>query len=220
MIRFLIFTVVVVGALGFIVYQLLAFGLFMRSGKRGTDDDVEDLTQRLEGLVAKLVPFTAGELELLSSQQSNREVDKGLHVTTIGSFDSIYHEPLIAFAYRNYPSSRKAVMVAMTDRDRWVYDIKGSSTTVYLNDQPVGIISSDGRLRGAETNRDLAYINMQEQQSTHAIFIGSREIGYVHNSALVDAVNPRAFHLFDKLEQDEQDIFLSLSILSMVEESL
>lgn len=220
MLRLLVFFLVFVGAVGFILYQLLSFGLFMKSGRGQTAKDIEDLKDMLQDLRSQLVPFNENELSLLSLSQSSRSVKRGIHNTSVGVFDSIYHEPLIAYAYKDYMGSDKALMVAMTNRNEWIYDIAEGATEVFLNGKPVGHIGPDGTLRGKESNRALAHIDVDQRVSSYPVYVGSREIGHVANPNMVTDVNPRAFHLYGDLEADEEDLFLSLSILSMVETTL
>lgn len=217
--RYLIFVLMVTGAIGFIAYQLLSFGRFMRFKSRDNANDVLDLMDLLREVRKTLVPLTSTELENLSLRAGYRKVAGDREQTLIGVYESVYHEPLIAFAYRDYDMGRQSLLIAQSVDETWRYEIKGRQTLVYINDQAVGRINSDGTLQGLTTNRVLAAIDINNQR-THTVAVGDQEVGHVVVEVDKGAVNPRAVQLYKTLEKDEQDLFLSLAILSMVQEEV
>jgi len=207
-------------ALSFIAYQLTSFSLFLSSSRQQEEQDIAALEGHIHELIDALVPLTDEELSLLSLNQRQRKVSRRINSITSGMFLSIYEEPLVAYAYKDYLGSDKAVMLVRTTTDTWAYNISRGKTRVYLNKRPVGIISGDGTLRGMESNRVLANVEMDHSASSHPLYVRDRQVGHVNNPSLAAEGLSRAFTIFGNLEKDEKELFLSLSFLSLVEESL
>ena len=220
MFKIFILLFIALAALSFIAYQLTSFSLFLNSGRQQEEQDIKSLREHIRDLVDKLVPLTKEELSLLSLNQNNRSVSKRINSITSGTFLSIYNEPLIAYAYKDYVGSDKATLLVQTTKDVWTYSIARGKTKVYFNDQPVGIISGDGTLKGMESKRVLANVEMDHNASSHPLFVGDRQVGHVNNPRIASEGLARAFTIFGNMEKDEKELFLSLSFLSLVEESL
>jgi hypothetical protein len=217
--RILVFGLLAIGAVGFIVVQLLSFGKFMRYRSRDTENDEQDLNEILVDLRKTLVPFTEAELETLSLRQGLRQTVAGREDTTLGIYESIYHEPLVAFAYRDYDLGSNALLVAQTASLTWVYKIANKYTTVSINGRPVGKINHDGTLVSSESNRKLAEIDLMGREN-YPVAVGERPVGHIVHQHAASSVNPRAVQLYHALEQDEHELFLALAFLSLVQGEL
>lgn len=217
--RLLVFGLLAAGAIGFIVVQLLSFGKFMRYRSRDTENDEQDLDDILVDLRKTLIPFTGADLETISLRKGLRQHVAGREDTTLGIYESIYHEPLVAFAYRDYDLGTNALLVVQTSSVTWVYQIAKKHTTVSINGRPVGKIKQDGTLVSMETSRKLAEIDLMGRDN-YPVAVGDRPVGHVMHHSSAGSVNPRAVSVYHDLEQDEQELFLALAFLSMVQGEL
>ena len=60
--------------------------------------------------VEDLVPLESEELELMSLNQLNQSLKKGMTTTAKGVFTSIYQEPLVAYSYKKYIVNNNALL--------------------------------------------------------------------------------------------------------------
>jgi uncharacterized membrane protein len=71
-------------------------------GRARIQADLKKIRAELAPLVADLVPWTAEEMEQLSFNQIKKSIKSGLVKTSKGVLTTIYHEPVIAWAYKKY----------------------------------------------------------------------------------------------------------------------
>jgi len=208
-------------AVGFIIYQLVKFFVSINSSSGQRRRDVEDLKFRMAELVKELVPMNKAELELLSVNQSGVTTTRGLNSVKTGAFTSVYHEPLVAYAYKryNYPAENSILLVS-TASDDYIYMSDGQTTQVFLNNSELGIIDADGNLYDPRTKQQLARIEADQVLSSHPVKIGEKEVGEIVNLRLNESPNPRAYQFLEPMDEREEKIFKALTFLSLVEESV
>ena len=172
-------------------------------------------------MVKELVPLNPSELELLSVNQSGVEVSRGLNAVQTGMFTSVYHEPLLAYAYKQYkyPEDSSFLLVS-TSSDDFIYKSEGQRTQVFLNNSELGIIDSEGNMYDPSSNSLIARIEADHVLSSHPVKIGDKEVGEIVNLRLNESPNPRAYQFLEKMDEREEKIFKALTFLSMVEETL
>lgn len=216
----IVFTAIAVSALGFIAYQLSSFGWFMKSSGGHAQADIKAVLDKASDQKASLVPFDLDELKLLSQQQLNKQVSRGISTDTSGTFTSIYHEPLISYSYKDFLGSDKALLAVATKDDTWLFRMAGGHTEVMLNESHVGRITPVGVLLSSIDGRELARIDVQEGRERFAVHLRQGIVGYLTNPSLSHDFNTRAVHLLSDLDSDEVQLFLSVVLLVMVEASL
>ena len=69
-------------------------------GRNKVQADLKQIRAELAPLVADLVPWSEEEMEQLSLNQVHRANKKGVAKTAKGVFTTVYHEPVIAWAYK------------------------------------------------------------------------------------------------------------------------
>lgn len=218
MVRLAIIFIFVLAA-GFIIAQLLDFFLSINSGSGQTRKDIAELKSKIATYISSLVPMNKNELELLSVNQSGTSTSRGLATVKSGAFTSIYHEPLLAYAYKQYTyPADKSLLLISSEEDDFIYMINGSKTQVFINNTELGFVESDGSLYAPETNRLLAKIDADHQISSHPVMIEGKEVGEVVNARLNESPNPRAYQFLEPMNEREIQIFKALTFLSLVEE--
>ncbi|MEM6967110.1 MAG: hypothetical protein AAF573_20270 [Bacteroidota bacterium] len=170
--------------------------------------------------INELVPWTREELELLSSNQVKQKVKRGIITTAKGVFTSIYHEPLIAYSYKKYISSKdNAVLYARTSHHEFVYRTQKGQTEIFIDNQKVGYLNEQGLLYGGKKKRLLARINQDQDTLDLPIIVRDKELGTLVKSN-AGTVNPRAFQFVSKMGHKEEAVFLSLAVLELVKSSI
>jgi hypothetical protein len=211
---------ILVAAVGFILYQVVSFSMAINNPVRLAKKDGTALRSVIGPHLEDLVPLTNAEMELFSLSKETRRIRKAGHLITTGVFKSIYHEPLCAFAYKEYKRKNVATLLARTVNQEFFYmSIKGE-TQVYVDGKAYGVITGDGQLLTPNKRQQLAAIAPEDILELHPVTIDNKEVGTVLNPKQNELPNPRAFQLMDDLNEEERTRFLSLSILSLVEESI
>lgn len=213
--------IILVAALAFIIVQVVRFFLSINSSTAQKRRDIEELKLQMVEQVKELVPMSLTELELLSVNQSGVSVSRGLNSVKTGAFTSVYHEPLIAYAYKsyNYPTDSSILLVS-TASDDFIYKSEGERTQVFLNNSELGIIDSEGNMFDPRTNKQLARIEADQVLSSHPVKIGDKEVGEIVNARLNESPNPRAYQFLEPMDDSEEKIFKALTFLSLIEESI
>ena len=215
----IIFTFVLAG--GFIIAQMLDFFLSINSGSSQTRKDIAELKSKIATYISSLIPMTIAELELLSVNQTGSTSSKGLSTIKSGAFTTIYHEPLLAYAYKKYtyPADKSLLLISSEDDD-FIYMINGGKTQVFVNNKELGFIESDGSLFAPRTNKLLAKIEANHLLSSHPVRIDDKEVGEIVNVRLNESPNPRAYQFLEPMNNNETQIFKALTFLSLIEETL
>lgn len=179
--------------------------------------DIHSLRSQLKDYKSKLVPFSTHEMELLSLNQSQKVVSKGFNKTIKGIFDTIYYENLVAYIIKKYSNGQSLTLIS-TSKDEFVYLNKGKVTHIYFNDVETGVLNAQGEFLGMNQKK-IAFIDGADHLPTHAVWIGQHNVGFISNPKNKDKKIPRAFSLLKQMTQEEQMIFLCLTLINLVEES-
>lgn len=183
--------------------------------------DLAILKAEIKEWTEKLVPWTAEERELLSFSQIERTVKKGFFKSAKGIFISIYHEPLIAYNYKQYVSTKSpnALLIAHTSTHEFAYRIKNKEVFININDEFIGTLKENGCVYGGAKNRLIARINKEKEEKLYPVLIENRPVGNLMNRSKASVPNPRVFKLMATMGKEEEQLLLSLAILEMVQDS-
>lgn len=212
------FLVALVGAV------LLARGLknFMPGDKR-LFQDLQQLKEEMKEWKPDLVPISSEELDAFSFDQVQRSVRKRFGKTAKGAFTTIYHEPILAYAYKEYSGpGHKAVLYAETKDKSYSFIKDKKGVRIAAGQRQLGTLKEDGTLYSPKGGQAVATIG-QSANRLLPVRTADRELG-----SLVDApantgksLGQRAFQFVpDDLAEQEKDVFLALATLELVHRSL
>lgn len=208
------------GAIGFILYHIVQFALNINNPASLAKRDGAKLRELMGPYLERLVPFTDSEMELLSLNNNKTTKRKGRHTLVTGVFNSIFHEPLVAFAHKNYHGRQTSSLLVRTNEDEYFYLSNDGETQVYHNGQALGVITPDGNFLSPNRRQLLAHLSPEDVLKLHPVTIGDREVGKVINPLMKDKISPRAFQFLEEMNNREKNLFLSISLLSLVEETI
>ncbi|MCB0571466.1 MAG: hypothetical protein KDC66_16965 [Phaeodactylibacter sp.] len=218
---FALFTLVL-AALG-VVLLAKVFSIF-QPGSRRIQEDLKKMKADMDKWASGLVPLTKEEVELFSFNQEKQSIRKGLSRTAKGIFTSIYHEPVLAYSYKEYlGSGRNALLYARTRSREYVYRFRKGNVEVSINDKPVGVMKADSVLYSGRSNRMLARVKRESDELLLPVLVNEREVG---NVAKIDKgakakLGQRAFEFVkEDMSPEEKEVFLSLGVLEVLEQSL
>jgi uncharacterized membrane-anchored protein YhcB (DUF1043 family) len=206
-----------------VVLLVKVFANFQPS-KSKVQEDLQQLKADMDKWAPELVPLTREEVDLFSFNQEKQVVRKGLSKTAKGVFTSIYHEPLLAYSYKEYlGSGRNALLYARTQNREYVYRFKKDQVELTVNGQPMGVVKGGDSLYGGRHNRLLAKID-REAGDLLPVIINEREVASVAKAGQSSGgakLGQRAFEFVKgDLSAEEREVFLSLGALEVIEQSL
>ena len=88
---------------------------------------------------------------------------------------------------------------------------------MYVNDNEIGVLTKSGTLLNAK-NQLIARIEGGDNLPTHTVYINEKDYGYIVNPRFVNKASPRAYSLLKKMNKDERNLFLCLTLINLVEE--
>ncbi len=179
--------------------------------------DLAQMKKELMPWIKELAPWDDEERELLSLEHQVKKKSLLFGTDIRGKIVSIYSEPVIAYGYRKYLApGHNAVLYARTSKHEFLYRIKNRGVEIKVNGKILGTLNPDGLLYSARGKRLLARINRSETELLSPIIIKDREMGSLVNPELTQKVNPRAFELLEDMNAEEEEVFLSLAVLELV----
>lgn len=218
----IVLSLAVIFALGLTgAYVLLKSFENFKPGRKKIQHDLKQIKAELKPLVFNLVPWSREEMEQLSLNQINRSAKNKVVKAAKGVFTTIYHEPVIAWAYRGYlGKTPNALLYARTSNQEFVYRLKDGEVEMVIGDQLVGTINASGTLHAYNTSKQLAQVGQQSDELYLPVKINDKLVGSLAKSEWSKKPNPRAFHMLGGMDKPEEELFLSLALLEMLREEV
>jgi len=202
---------------GYFIYQ---FTTNFKPNAKKIVSDLNELKQEIQAWVPTLVPWTPANMELLSYEQTNNTIKKGLSKTAKGTFNTVYHEPLFAYSYKQYVSSgNNALLYAQTSKNEFAFRIQKKEVAISIDNEYAGLLKADGLFYGGPKQTLIARINKDDALKLKPIIIGDKEVASIVNPAKAAVPNPRALKFIVPMEAEQEKIFLALAILEIVTNS-
>jgi hypothetical protein len=89
-----------------------------------------------------------------------------------------------------------------------------------VGDELKGILNQSGTLVSHKGNKQLAQINKNQDNLTLPVLVNNKLMGSLSNPDRNQRKNTRAFQNLMKMEKEEEELVLSLSILEMVKREI
>src|SRR5688572_14769834 len=105
------------------IEDLFRMVLKIPPGIRKINQDLAVMRQILKPVTDQLIPFQEeNELELLSLKHEIKSQKQGLDKILVGKIYSIYYEPMVVFAYKDYIKGvRDALLYCRTRSDEFIF---------------------------------------------------------------------------------------------------
>jgi hypothetical protein len=211
-----------VGVLG-LLFLMRVFANF-KPGERKLQADLQKMREEIGQYGGELAPIDKQELDLFALDQVNRVLKKRATLTAKGIFTTIYHEPVAAYSYKRYVSSKlNALLYVRTAEREYVYRFKDKEVQIIVNNRPLGTIKENGVLYSAADGKMIARINREGTQGLLPVVTPSRELGSI--VATLPGAKPvlstRAFEFVkENFNEEEETLFLSIGLLELVKRSV
>jgi hypothetical protein len=193
--------------------------------ERKVKADLQKMRDEIAQYGGELAPIDKQELDLFAVEQVQRTLKKRAVLTAKGVFTTIYREPVAAYSYKRYVSSKlNALLYVRTAEREFVYRFKGKEVQIILNKQPLGTIKENGVLYSAQDGSMLARIN-SETAGLLPVVSKDRELGSISARNLPATAKPglnsRAFEFVnDNLNDQEETLFMSIALMELVKRSV
>lgn len=199
------------------IEDLFRIVLKIPPGLRKVNQDLAFIRQLIQPQLDQLIPFQEeNEIELLSLKHDLKTLKQGFDKIIRGQIYSIYYEPMVTFAYKDYiKGSRDALLYCRTRHSEFVYRIKKTGTDVYFNGKQVALMNHDRVLYGLRSKAVLGNIRPYSNDFL-SIAVKDREVGQMFNPLRPHSPQQRAFTLLVDLDDEEEGIFLALTLFELI----
>lgn len=197
--------------------DLIRAVLGMPPGLTRINKDLAIMRERTRPILQDLIPWEEEEeLELLSMKMEIKTHKRGMDRMLIGTFHSIYMEPMITFAYMDYmKGAREGLLYCRSRSFEFVYRIKRKDVDVFFNGQQVAIIDQTGIMHGLRSRSALGSVKPYSADLLSVIVL-DREAGHLFNPMRPHTDIQRAFYMMSKMEDETLRIFLSLGLYELI----
>jgi hypothetical protein len=193
-------------------------------GNNKVQADFMALKAELAEQEVELTPVNYKELELLAIEDARHSRRKGITTNVRGQLVTIFHEPLVLYAYKRYLSTggEDAVLYAKTSAHEFFYWIKPKSAKIVVNDIFLGKLNNDGILHGGKKDRMIAKIQRQEEEYAPIIIEGreAASLSQVESRRGANLSNRAFGYVREQLSAEETVIVLAIAIHELVHRNL
>lgn len=219
MIKFAI--VLTFAALG-VFYILKLMGSFFintQGVKSQIKTDLKKISKELQEIVENLSPWEDNDLDLLSVEQIDLKKKPGIHTQFSGVLSNIYHEKIVAFAYKEYyHKKKKSILVARTSAHNFSYKITKKAIDIFRDNIHLGTLKPNGSF--LQENIEIAHVDQSRTMSLIPISIQGKQVASLVNPTGHVHKNARALKFVEDLSEDDKELVLSLSIFELINRSL
>lgn len=128
-----------------------------------------------------------------------------------GVFNTIYQEPVVA--YTGQKSGKTSVLVARTSEREFVFRQKGKETEIWQDGQPYAVFVNGTLLATGKQGKMLAKLETDRELKQWPVLLGHSEAATLTNADRAVSPIPRALTLLRKLEPEEEQALLVLTVL-------
>jgi hypothetical protein len=190
-------------------------------GNKKIQADLKMMREEMKAIADDLIPLSPKELELISLQTSDTTSKKGFVKNYKGKIQTIFHESVAGFYYRQYISRGKSesalLFIQMLDQ-QYYYWIKPKEIRVVVNDQFLGVIKDHTKIYAGKKETLKGYIN-KDKEDYWPIIVEDREVAGFATGAGGGNKNltQRAYeYVASELSREEKAVLLAFTFLEIV----
>jgi hypothetical protein len=177
--------------------------------------DLRKLRDQIAIFSKDLIPWDKDEIAILSFNKTKSLVKDGFYKIQKGVLHSIYHEPMISYALKKYdPNGTNSILLARSTDHEYLFSKKGEITEVFIDNDYFGTISEDGEFINTTNQNRLGRINKSASEY-QSVVVEEREVAGLLNPEKTDLMNQRAFQLLEKINEEEEMVLVSLSLMEI-----
>lgn len=199
------------------IEDILRAVLGLPPGEKKINRDLAEMRQVTWPLMEQVIPWEEEkELELMALKMDLKSQKQGMDRIQYGTVQSIYFEPMVAFAYKDYmKGSREGLLYCRTVHMELVYRIRKSDIEVYLNGHQVAVITQENILYGVKSRKPLGKVRPYSADLL-SIVVWDREVGHLFNPLRPHSDVQRAFYMLADLNDEELGVFMAMGLYELV----
>lgn len=199
------------------IEDLLRRVLKVPPGTRKINQDLGIMREIIRPVQHQLIPFQEeNEIELMSLNYELKSQKQGFDKIITGTIQSIYYEPMVTFAYKDYINGvRDALLVCRTKSMEFIYRIKKKDADVYFNGNQVAVMDASNTMYGLKSRTILARTKPYSRELI-SVWVKDKDMGHMFNPLQPHGHQQRAFTLIKDLQDEEERIFLAITLFEMV----
>jgi len=215
MLKTIFISLIVLGGIGFIIYQMLKFFMGINSGKSRVMKDQLTIEETLKSTyLDQLVPLDQEEMRLLSMSYIESNKTDSLGQFTYGYYPSVYNEAVVAYGIRTYYNSEHFLCSVLTDKNLFNFHQQEGHTKVSKNGSLYGKIDGDGVFKDGQGNQRAAIETTEGE--FHLIYDNKKELVHLRNSKIPEIGNQRMFPIVEDLDDANQELVLMMSMYNLI----
>ena len=177
------------------------------------DKDAVRLKEQLNELLDGLIPIDEEELKLLANNPISKSFRKSGFRFSKGMLSTIYQEPLFSFAYKNYKSEKKSLLIVHSEKKQYKLLFDENFTKIFINNVEFGTIGSDDKLYSVDGRSVISEITKSADGSTSMIRTKAEVLAHLNQKIEGNTNNAeRVFSLFHDFNGAISDEFIVLTL--------
>jgi|GEM_PF-2896692 len=203
--RYLIIALILGGALLFVFRIFLKFYAGISGTRSMVAQDFKTLGELVDSY--ELAPLQYSELDLLSR---NHDVSAKAEVYANlehGQFFSIYEEPIMAFASKEYLNNDRKVAVVKFNKKKYHFDQHASQVTMTLDGKTIGEVSLADGLKVALNGREV-HIDADSSSALIPLSVNDKHLLSIATADEETGVEGRMLHKIKEHTDEEGELIL------------
>ena len=205
---------------GFLLWYLFKYFSNAKPGPRTIEKDLQDMRKEISEASATLVPWTKEEWPLLSVSLGHHKEYNGMIKRAEGTMQSIYHEPLLVYRYKQYAGGKHSLLLIKTHSFEYVFWKKGEKTEIFKDSEAFGMFDKEGVLLSKDGKREIGKLQAPDENTFIPVVLHDYEVANISNPQKVDSHNPRAFEYLTELADEDQEKLFALTLSYFVKERI
>ena len=192
----------------FILYMIMDFLSGTKSRKREFQRSLNKLKGSLSELKESIIPFDTAEFKIISQRPEIKRLSRSSAKYYHGFLSTIYREPLVAFALKVYPNSKKVLTIATTSKNEILFvSNKYGTIDVQIDGEKAAWIDESGCLHNKEGDI-VASIEDYAHSQYSVLKIGAEEVAHMNPLQSISELNEsdRLFSLFHELKALDESL--------------
>ncbi len=191
-------------------------------GNKKVQADLKLMREEMKAIADDLIPLSPKELELISLQTGETVTKKGFVKNYKGKIQTIFHEAVAGFHYRQYLSKGKSesalLFVQMLDQ-QYYYWIKPKEIRVVVNDQFLGVVKDQTKIFAGKKETLKGYINKQKEDYWPIVVEDKEVAGFTSGAKAGNKdLTQRAYeYVANELSREEKAVLLAFTFLEIVQ---
>jgi hypothetical protein len=213
--RFYLIYFILSGAILFIAYQLYTFYLGLSSTRSVYVKDFKRIKDILTQI--NLSPWERGELGLLS-RLGDSDVERSIFGDLVkGSIYSIYHEPILAFAYKEYAADKSKLIMLRLNDDYYAYSkLNDSEIQITKNEITLGLLNHREFLELSTDKGEKINIDYSVGGDLIPVFSNDEQIISINSNATLK--QSRVINVVKDFTEREEELFIVVFGYAIIEQ--